>query len=303
MQGHKLLFASDLSLAYNLAELDLHTQRLLAVTTRDGVYFPTRLPLGPSPAPAWFQNEIETIFRPAGSEPLCTVFIDDIAFGESEEDAFLMHLEKVLQRCIEANAKLSVRKTSLVARQIEVLGHVMTQEGLSPSLGKLKQIQEWPLPKNKEDLQSFICLVRYLGLFTTQLQEVAEPLKEYELGRRPFSGFLGDAEALQAFEGLKTDVSANARLVRPDYEAAGSFTKRPFEVFCDASQVRIAWAIAQRNEAGQLRIIKCASHTLNSAERNWSTLERELYAIVRFIQDGFHLVRGFPTLLYTDHKN
>eukprot|EP00392_Amoebophrya_sp_AT5.2_P016285 g16545.t1 len=163
-------------------------------------------------------------------------------------------------------------------------------------------IAEWPLPKSKDDLVSFVALVRYLNLFTTEIQNVAAPLKQYELGKVGMQKFLEDEAAVAAFENLKTVVTSKAVLVAPDYDAAASL-ERPFEVFTDASLHRYAWAICQRNKEGQLRIWKCSSHSFDSTQQKWSTLERELFAIVDFIKVGYPFIQGRRWLLYSDHKN
>ena len=297
LKGKKMYFGSDLSLAYNLAKLDTQTRRLLSVVTHSGVYLPTRLTLGPSPAPGWFQAQTEAAFG-----DIAEVFIDDIGFGEDDLDVFIERMEKVFRACESSGARLSLTKTFIGDNKIEVLGHIVDAEGMHPNPSKLFQIKNWPVPTNREDLVSFVHVVRYLQCYTSELQNVAAPLKAYELKEKPFSEFSSDAEALAAFEALKTVVSDKAVLTRPDYDAANTW-QRPFEVFTDASQHRYAWAICQRNACGHLRVWKCATHTFDKTQKQWSTLERELYAIVDFIKAGYDLVKGSKWILYTDHQN
>ncbi|CAD7976284.1 unnamed protein product, partial [Amoebophrya sp. A25] len=243
LKGKKLYFGSDLSLAYNLAKLDKQTQRLLAVVTHAGVYLPTRLTLGPSPAPGWFQAQTEAAFG-----HLSEVFIDDIGFGEDGLDVFIHRMIGVFEACESSGARLSLTKTFIGADKIEVLGHIVDEQGMHPSPAKF------------------------------ELQNVAAPLKDYELKKRPFAEFHSDEAAIAAFEALKKVVSRNAVLIKPDYDAANTW-RRPFEVFTDASQHRFAWAICQRTATGQLRVWKCSTHSFDKTQKQWSTLERELYAI------------------------
>jgi len=297
-KGYRFYFASDLSLAYNLVKLGEETQRLLAVCTKTGIYFPTRLPLGPSPAPGYFQDVIQRIFG-----DITTVFIDDIGFGEDEEEAFLERLGQVFEKCQSSGARLSVKKTHIGVPSIECLGHVVSSEGLSPCPKKLFQIRSWPLPQTKEELNSFVCVVRYLGLFTSVLPDVAARLKPYELGKVPFADFARDDQAPEAFHALKALISDEAVPTEPDFGRAANYSDRPFEVFTDASLHRYAWAICQRNDDGSLRIWKRHSKTFQEARQRWSALERELFAIVSFIEEGYPLIKGHKWLSYTDHKN
>ena len=53
----------------------------------------------------------------------------------------------------------------------------------------------------------------------------------------------------------------------------------PFEVICDASDFAIGVFLSQR-EDGKPYVIYYASKTLNEAQRNYTTTEKELLAVV-----------------------
>ena len=53
----------------------------------------------------------------------------------------------------------------------------------------------------------------------------------------------------------------------------------PFEVMCDASDFAIGAVLSQR-EDGKPYVIYYASKTLNEAQRNYTTTEKELLAVV-----------------------
>ena len=52
----------------------------------------------------------------------------------------------------------------------------------------------------------------------------------------------------------------------------------PFEVMCDASDLAIGAVLGQR-EAGKPYVVYYASKTLNEAQRNYTTTEKELLAV------------------------
>ena len=60
----------------------------------------------------------------------------------------------------------------------------------------------------------------------------------------------------------------------------------PFEVMCDASDFAIGAVLGQR-EDGKPYVIYYASKTLNEAQRNYTTIEKELLVVV-FALDKFH---------------
>ncbi|RVW45814.1 Retrovirus-related Pol polyprotein from transposon 17.6 [Vitis vinifera] len=75
----------------------------------------------------------------------------------------------------------------------------------------------------------------------------------------------------------------------------------PFEVMCDASDFAIGDVLSQR-EDGKPYVIYYASKTLNEAQRNYTTTEKELLVVV-FALDKFrsYLV-GFFIIVFTDHS-
>ena len=74
----------------------------------------------------------------------------------------------------------------------------------------------------------------------------------------------------------------------------------PFEIMCDASDYAVGAVLGERNDK-KPHVIYYASRTLNSAQMNYSTTEKELLAVV-FALDKFrsYLVE-LPIVVFTDH--
>ena len=69
---------------------------------------------------------------------------------------------------------------------------------------------------------------------------------------------------------------------------------------CDASNYAIGGVLGQRKDK-LLHVIYYASRTLNKAQLNYTTIEKELFAIV-FAFDKFHsYLIGAKVIVYTDH--
>ncbi|KAI3784472.1 hypothetical protein L1987_43571 [Smallanthus sonchifolius] len=101
-------------------------------------------------------------------------------------------------------------------------------------------------------------------------------------------------EGLEAFELLKE------KLVNAPIMAAPDWTL-PFELMCDASNFAVGAVLGQRKEK-HFHLIYYASETLNEAQANYTTTEKELLAVV-FTFDKFrsYLVLS-KTTVYTDHS-
>ncbi|CAN6580947.1 unnamed protein product [Malus baccata var. baccata] len=100
-------------------------------------------------------------------------------------------------------------------------------------------------------------------------------------------------ECEKAFNHLKEMLTSALIIVPPDW----SF---PFELMCDASDYALGAVLGQRKEK-RPHVIYYASRTLNDAQLNYSTTEKELLSVV-FALDKFRsYLLGTKVIIYTDH--
>ena len=95
----------------------------------------------------------------------------------------------------------------------------------------------------------------------------------------------------RAYDEMKAIICADAINVYPDLN-------KPFHIYTDASDLQLGAAIIQEN-----RPIAYYSKKLTSAQRNYTTTEKELLAIVMTLKEYRKILWGAKLLIYTDHKN
>ncbi|GFX03400.1 retrovirus-related Pol polyprotein from transposon opus [Trichonephila clavipes] len=122
-------------------------------------------------------------------------------------------------------------------------------------------------------------MTQWYGKFIKNYADLCEPL--YQLKRK----FSWSEETQVAFEAI-TEAPV---LKLPDFN-------KPFELFTDASSIRIGAVLIQEQ-----RSIAFALRTLNSAEKNYTVTERECLAVIWALNKFCTYPGQLPVKVITDH--
>ena len=64
--------------------------------------------------------------------------------------------------------------------EIEYLGHIISEEGISVDPERIEAIMNWPTPRNVTDVRSFLGLAGYYRRFIEGLSKVAHPINSLQ---------------------------------------------------------------------------------------------------------------------------
>ena len=203
------------------------------------------------------------------------IFMDDFSVFGSSFDECLKHLALVISRCKEKNLVLNWEKCHFMVNSGIVLGHIISEKGIEVDKAKVDLIQHLPQPCSVKEIRSFLGHAGFYRRFIKDFSKISRPLCSL-LSKDVAFNF--DAACVKAWEELKT-LLTTAPIVRPpDW-------KLPFELMCDASDYAVGAVLGQRVDRLPY-VIYYASKTLNDAQLNYSTTEKELLAVV-FALDKF----------------
>jgi len=132
------------------------------------------------------------------------------------------------------------------------LGHIISENGISPDPSKLTAIKEFPTPRKVKDIQSFIGLTGYYRKFIADFSKIVKPLTKLTKKSEKFEWTV---EQQNAFEILKEKLMTAPVLKYPD------FTEE-FIVTTDASAFAIG-AVLSQGKVGNDRPIAYASRVLS----------------------------------------
>ena len=289
LAGSKWFSCLDLNAGYWQVETDPQDREKTAFTSRKGLFEFTVMPFGLCNAPATFERLMETVL--AGLHwQICLIYLDDvIVTGKTFQD-MVNNLGQVFERFLQAGLKLKARKCTLFFRQVEFLGHVISEEGIKTDPRKTECVEKWPTPKNVHEVRAFLGLCGYYRKFVYKFSEIARPL--YKLTERK-SPFVWSEECTKAFQTLKKRLVEAPILAHPD------FTK-PFILDVDACDRSIGAVLSQKTELGE-RVIAYGNKTLTKSEQHYCVTRKELLALVYFVKYFRHYLYGKKFLVRTDH--
>jgi len=255
-----------------------------------GTFAYRRMPFGLCNAPATFQRCMMSIFSDF-VENIMEVFMDDFSVHGSSFDNCLANLEKVLEICEQVNLVLNWEKCHFMVREGIVLGHLVSERGIEVDKAKIEIIEKMLPPTSVKEIRSFLGHAGFYRRFIKDFSSITKPLTNLLLKD---ADFIFDEPCLKAFCRLKEALVTAPIIQPPDWNL-------PFEIMCDASDYAVGAVLGQRKDK-KMHAIYYASKTLDGAQLNYATTEKELLAVVYAIDKFRQYLVGSKIIVYTDHS-
>ena len=280
----------DLKAGYWQIGVRNEDQDKTAFITPFGVYKFTRMPFGLRNAPATFQRLIDRM-RVGLPDVKLLAYLDDLAIFSQTFEQHLEDLQRVFTQLKEFGLTANRGKCHFCCSTIKYLGHYITPNGLQVDPEKTAAIAKLPVPSNLKHLVAFLQTCSWYRRFIENFAKIAEPLTR--LTKKNVS-WEWTEEQQNAYNELKYRLTSAPILRQAD-------ETEPYVIKSDASSYAIG-AVLVQGEGEDEHPVEFASRLLTSAERNYTTTEREALAVVFAVSKFRGYIEGLPVTVITDHQ-
>ncbi|KAA3484478.1 DNA/RNA polymerases superfamily protein [Gossypium australe] len=214
------------------------------------------------------------------SDRFVVVFIDDILIYSRDESEHVEHLRIMLLTLRDKQLFAKFSKCEFWLQEVGFLGHIVSAEGIRVDPSKILVVVDWKPSRNVSEFRSFLRLAGSYRRFVKGFSMIATPMTR--LLQKDVK-FKWSEKCQQSFEQLKALLTEAPVLVQPKLG-------KEFVIYNDATLNGLGCVLIQEGK-------------LKPHEKNYSTHDLELVAIVFALKIWRHHLHGEKRHIFTDHKS
>ena len=291
LRGFRYFSVIDISAAYWCVPVRERDAEKSAFNTPRGLFEMTVMPFGLVNAQATFQRLMDNTLQGLKHTES---YIDDCIIYSHDAEQHMEDLRAVFSQLRRANLHVKLRKCQFFRKQVEFLGHTISEHGRRPTASASEKLSKFPTPQNVTELQRFLGTVNFYRSYIPNMAQIASPL--YGLTRKG-AEWEWSKRCEQAFEVLRQKLTQEpVILVFPDWGMN-------FTIEADASARGVAAVLSQRDRVdGRLRPVDFFSSSLSAAQGNYSAGQLEAWALIAACRKWRTYLRATGEVeLITDH--
>ncbi|GFW92675.1 retrovirus-related Pol polyprotein from transposon 17.6 [Trichonephila clavipes] len=263
ISGSNYFSALDMKSAFNQIPLHFADRHKTAFSTPDGdKYQFNRLCFGLKNSPKAFQSIAQEVLGDLLHHG-ALVYIDDI-----------------------------ILFTKTIDEHFELLGFVVTPEGILIDKDKSVSINEFPVPKDQKQIKSFLGCCNFYRRYIKNFAKRALPLTNLLRKDTPFEW---TSETQEAFDDIKKAILNPPVLALPDQNAE-------LQITTDASSRGIGAVLEQKYPNSEVKPLYFFSKKLNPSQSKYNATVLEFFAIYTALNFFRPFLLGRKFKVFTDHK-
>jgi len=221
------------------------------------------------------------------------VYLNDILIGNNIYEEHVQRVRAGLKTLERAKLWFNKVKCQIMPKRIELLVHVLHNNGLEADPGKIKKVLDFKTPTNRKDIQTFMGVANYFARFCKDLVTKGRCLYELQVSTKQFKWtHLHD----EAFKQVKVLIMCNSVLKPINHKS-----NEQIYLITDTSNVGLSGWIGQEEDS-IIRPAAFHSKCLNKGQTNYTPTYKELLAIVDLLRHFRSELQGHKVIVLTDHK-
>jgi hypothetical protein len=215
------------------------------------------------------------------------IYLDDLTVYSKIRSDHFGHLRKVLMQCRKFGISLNPSKSIFGVTEGKLLGHIVSDSGISIDPERIAAILNLPAPTSKKEVQSFMGVINFVHRFVPYFAVMVKPIHNLLKQDHPFS-WTDDVE--NAFEGIKKEIISEPVLVKLDFE-------KEFMIYTNDTEEAVSVVLMQNDDQGNEKSMAYMSQSFSDDEFKYSFIEKHAFALLNVFKKFLHYILGKHTLV------
>jgi hypothetical protein len=284
--GSQMMSLLDGFSIYNQIKVKMTDKYKTTFITHWGTFAYEHMPFGLSNAGATFQRAMQISFDDLIGK-IIHIYLDDLTVYSKNRSDHFGHLRKVLMRCKKFGISLNPSKSFFAITKGKLLGHVVSDLGISIDPERIVAILNLPAPISKKEVQSFMGIINFVCRFVLDFAIMVKPIHNFLKQDRSFS-WTDDFE--NAFVRIKKAISYAPVLAKPDFE-------KEFIIYTNSTEEVVFDILMQCDDQVNEKPVAYMSQSLSDDDFKYSYIEKHAFALVKVVEKFCHFILGKHTLV------
>lgn len=290
----------DMTNAYHQLRLHPETSERLSLQTPWGQVQPRFMPEGIGPGSALLQEAVRTIF--GKYDWLIVIFDNILVLCKDYNDAY-DKMDKVLDICIKHNVVLKFSKSFLGFTEVKFFGYLCTHKTYELTMDRKQAILKIPFPvglnKPQQMRRAIGCGVFFSPFVKNYSLHVAH-LPDLTKEKSVWNEVEWKHDYRLEFENFKKALTNSCKIYYPDYSLDWIVRTDASDVGCGGMLIQL---FIRPDGTVEEQIIALVSWKFSDKAKEWSTYEKEAYAIYHTVKKLKYYLVGKHFKVETDHSN
>ncbi|MCO5573295.1 hypothetical protein L7F22_027064 [Adiantum nelumboides] len=211
----------------------------------------------------------------------------------SDRALHCQRVEEGLQRLYQYGGQLNPDKCHVAEKEVVLLGHVISQEGIKVDPSRVQAILDLPPPNSAQQLITFVQKVRYMSRFIHLLSQIIFPLQQLA-NQEVFSW---EQEHLECFNEVKEVLGSLPTIMPPDLQ--GTY------YLCPSVGLDAFGAILMQKDpkTAYMWPIYFTTKVMNQGQKGYTDIEQLVFSLIVAIRKFRSYLLPKPFIILTLEHN